>query len=247
MISKIKFVSILTLLFSLISSVNALSCDKKHCHYGHIGIGGAGYDLGGEDIKSYGGYIALEGRSIYAQRLQGVIGLRGGGGVSKAENVANIADNASLFMFDWYAKVGLNIATARTPLFLNVFAERNGHHGAVSSKKGLDRDIILLGAELEGSIPASNRLNLTYTLGYGWIGYAHYTINKQESKVDDYSYEANASVGFSRDISENMAYYAKLIGKYQNIAPAYIQGTQAYPNSENFVVMFEIGIKGFDK
>ncbi len=80
------------------------------------------------------------------------------GAVSQAKNVANIADNASLFMFDWYAKVGLNIATARTPLFINVFAERNGHHGAVSSKKGLDRDIILFGAELEGSIKYSSCL-----------------------------------------------------------------------------------------
>ncbi len=32
-----------------------------------------------------------------------------------------------------------------------------------------------------------------------------------------------------------------------NIAPAYIQGAQAYPNSDDFVIMFEIGIKGFNK
>ncbi|MCX2716319.1 hypothetical protein OQH61_01010 [Helicobacter sp. MIT 21-1697] len=245
--SKIKFFLIPILLLSLSTFANALSCEKNHCYYGNVGLGGAGYSFGGEDIKSYAGYLALEARGVYYGRMQAVVGLRGGGGISQAENVTNIADKASLFIFEYYAKFGLNIATARTPLFINVFGERNGHQGAVSSKKGLDRDTIVLGAELEGNIPASDKLNLTYALGYAWVGYAHYTIGGQESKVDDYSYAINASVGFSKDISQNMAYYTKLIGRYQNVAPAYIQGAQAYPHSDNYALMLEFGIKGFSK
>ena len=237
--------------FCLVNTVFGAQCEKDKCVYGSIGIGGGYYDFGAKDIKSYVGYASLESRFVYGQRLQAVLGGRVGGGSSRATNLAEfaIADKSSLFVFDYYAKIGLNIATRNAPLFINVFAERDTHNARIGGSKGFEREVILIGAEGNGYIPIGQSTYFDYGVGYAWVGGANYSFSSlnENLKPKGYSYALNAHVGFSRHINERTMYYVRLIGKYQDINATKVLDSVSYPSSKDTVVMLEIGIKGFNK
>lgn len=233
------------------ASLQAVPCDKDRCVAGHIGLGGAYYGFGGEDIKSYGGYLSLESRYIYLQRAQIVLGGLIGGGSTLASNAPfGITDSNTLLFYSFYAKLGLNIASKATPLFLNLFIDQNKHNGQISYNKGLYREISTLGAELSGFVPLSQLGYLDYGLGLGWAGVGKYEFPQLSSSlsIQDYSYRLHAHIGISRHITANTLYYVRLIGQYYDLK-ATDTNPQAlsYPASRDFVAMIEIGIKGFDK
>lgn len=237
-----KFLALFCLFFA--SYANAAQCQESKCWLGHFGIGGAYYDFGSADISSYGAYISLEGKSVYYQRFQFAMGGRIGGGLTQSSSIPFIESKAPLFIFDAYVKIGANIATKSTPLFVNLVIEADDHNGNIASHNGIDRSLILLGGELEGAMAISPLTQLDYSLGYAWVGSGQYVINDIKSKINNYSDEINASIGFTRNISDNTGFYTRLRGKYQNLQKALYQNVQQFPASHNFVAMLEIGFKG---
>ena len=237
-------------LFCIFStSVYALQCEKNSCVSGQIGLGGQYDNFGGKDIKSYSGYLALEGKSVFWQRAQIGIGGRIGGGSTLAQNANDlgITDKNNLFIIDYYAKLGVNIAGKNAPLFVKLVLENNKHNGAVGKGSGLERQISMLGGELEGYIPLGNSY-LDYGAGYAWVGIGKYTLNNVTLEIKDYSYTINAYIGYSAHITQNTMYYVRFIGKYFDLQSASNDySSLVYPHSKDFVGMIEIGFKGFDK
>lgn len=221
----------------------ATQCEESACWSGNIGVGGAYYDFGSADISSYGGFLALEARGIYRQRLQAVIGGRIGGGSTQSDKLPLLESKSPLFIIDEYVKFGVNIAGKNAPLFINLVLEENNHNGNIASHNGIDRTLITLGGELEGSFNISSLTQFNYSLGYAWVGSGQYIIDDIKSKVENYSDEINVSVGFTRTMTENLGFYMKLRGKYQNLQKALYQNIERFPSTRNFVAMVEMGLK----
>lgn len=240
MLSKTIYKMLCVSVFSL-SFVYAQQCEKDKCDYGHIGIGGGHYGLSAHDVKSYVGYLSLEHRGVYKHRFQTALGGRIGGGSSQSPS-------NGVFIFDFYAKLGLNIASASTPLFINVFIEDSTYNGKIKEGSDLSRDFILLGLEADGYIPLSRLTYFDYGIGYGWIGSANYILNDTRFKVQGKNNELfQAHIGFSRHINDNTLYYINLIGKYQRTNATNTINNMSYPHSRDMIIMLEVGIKGFDK
>lgn len=223
----------------------ALADSQNSKFFGQAGIGGVYYDFGGEDISSAGAYLSSEFGWELFQRLHAIFGVRIGGGQSKASEVLGIAETSGFVISDQYVKLGVNIAGVNAPLYVNLFTEYNDHN----SKKGLSRNLELLGAELEGALPLGNVAKLEYSVGYAFTTKSSsYSIAEKTSYIEqDFSksYVISASVGFVRNISDSTAFYTKLIGKYQNLNSAYYNdNTQGYPSSSNIVGMLEFGFRG---
>ncbi len=179
--------------------------------------------------------------NIDKHRFQTALGGRIGEGSSQSPS-------NGVFIFDFYAKLGLNIASASTPLFINVFVEDSTYNGKIKEGSDLSRDFILLGLEADGYIPLSRLTYFDYGIGYGWIGSANYILNDTRFKVQGKNNESfQAHIGFSRHINDNTLYYINLIGKYQRTNATNTINNMSYPHSRDMIIMLEVGIKGFDK
>lgn len=225
---------------------NILWADSQSRYFmGQVGIGGAYYNFGGEDVSSAGGYLAGEARFFVFQRVQSVFGVRIGGGQSKAYQMPDVAEKSGFMISDQYFKIGANIASLNTPLYINLLAESNSH----DSRHGLSRKLKLLGADIEGAMPLGNISCFEYSLGYTYTtNQSSYVIGDKTSYIqrDPFkSYILSASIGLSRKLSLQTIFYTKLIGKYQNLkASFYSDGAQGYPSSANIVAMLEFGFRG---
>lgn len=214
-------------LFGLLpSSIFALECTENNCKYFRLGVGGAYHSLSisptdsqNADTSSIGGYLAFTARGVLKSRLASELGGKIGLGSAKSEgNYFQQTDSKSpLSVFlDWYFKLGLNIASARVPLFVNVaYGYDNFSTNANNKGIGLSRNFI--GGEVDGFIPTNSGSRLEYLVGYYHFLYADYTFaNNNTTHSMKSNYMIKASVGYAGNITPQLGYYAKLIGKYED-------------------------------
>lgn len=223
----------------------------EDCSAFSIGVGGLYSKFNGSNagVESNGGYVGLEAYKIVGRVKSASRAQFGWGNTSlQGASVSDLSNPPNHF-FTFIPKIGVNIASKNVPIFVSIFGELDWHN--TSSGKGLERELITLGAEIDGIIPAGNALSVTYSLGYGWIGSAHYKFDGTNSRVNTAnsdSYMIKASLGALYTLSDSVSAYLRVIGKYQNIArDSQIVQVNAvdkfYPKSASYVGMVELGLE----
>lgn len=250
-LSKLLFP--LGLLGVFASSLLALECaPNDNCKYFRIGVGGAYHGLSSKDsqnadISSIGGYLSFSARGVLKSRLAselgGKIGL--GSAQSKGDTFSQdiYAKNTLSIFNDFYFKLGLNIATSNVPLFINVIYGWDNFSTNTKSKGiGLSRSFI--GGELDGYLP-TNKARIEYLVGYYYFLSGNYVFanTNTSSKIAGSNYMFKASLGYAADITPQVGYYIKLIGKYENMSQSRQVENFSYPSSTNIVGMLEVGIE----
>ena len=107
----------------------------------------------------------------------------------------------------------------------------------------------LLGVELDGNVAIGENLKLTYGAGYGWLYARYWYGNDTSAKIENSlkNFEVNASMGISYEFGGGYAYFARIIGRYQNIGASseatYDNALVSYPKSSNYAGMLEMGVE----
>ena len=263
LLKSVKFSLITFGMLGLFSSLNAANiitggaskkdCEDTNCEFGRIGIGGGYYGLQGSNANadSYIGYVSLGIKEVYKARFQGAFDIVLGGGRGNLKGSAfpqGISKSGDVFIFEPTIKFGVNVLTKRVPLFVNIVGGIEGYRLGFNNDSTFRRVAGLVGVELNGEIPAGDRLRFTYGAGYSWIARVDYDFGKTTTiaKGSIKNYAVNANIGLEYDLPKGLYTYAKLIGKYQHnnaTSSATYNGMQvSYPASDNFVGMLEIGL-----
>ncbi len=238
------------LIASVFGESGAYALCVEDCGSANIGIGGLYSKFNGSNagVESIGGYLSLGYYKITSRIKSGIV-LEIGTGSSKLFGTAlNGLENSSNLFYSITPKIGVNIASKNMPIFINLVIEGDDHN-TTGRAKGIERRFISLGGEIEGVIPMGNVLSITYSAGYGWLGYAHYKFDGADSRVGDgANYMIKASVGASYVLSDSVSTYLRLIGRYyntaKNSAQVQIQNNNvSYPASSSYVGMVELGLE----
>ncbi|MGX3099076.1 hypothetical protein [Helicobacter sp. 23-1046] len=248
MLSKLQNkMFVLLLAGGIVSSAHAICVED--CSSFSVGVGGLYSKFNGSNagVESSGGYVSLEAYKVTG-RIKSYSSVQFGAGNSTLSG-ATLADlgNPPNHFLVFTPKIGVNIASKNAPIFVNFFGELYLHD--TSNSKGVERELITLGGEIEGIIPAGNALSITYSAGYGWLGYAHYKLDGVDSRVGaGANYMIKASVGASYVLSDSVSTYLRLIGRYYNTAKdsaiVQVNGVdKSYPASSSYVGMVEIGLE----
>lgn len=245
----IKILSFSVILAGALSiSANAeVTCSSALCIRGDIGAGGIYSDFSGGNtagVTSLGGYGNLGFNILALQRIQLDVSAKLGGGSSTFSGSLfdPVAKNSAFGMGDFIAKLGFNFASVNAPVFLNVVADFDYYIG----KENFNRGVGILGLELEGRIPTSQKNAILYSFG-GGLGVLYYQFNgtgDTRSWADKASYAAFGSLGFSHNINDNVAVYIKAIGKYYNLYASKPIGATSvsYPSANSFSAMVQAGL-----
>ena len=228
-------------------------CEDTNCEFGRIGVGGGYYGFAGSNanIDNYIGYVSLGIKEVYKARFQGEVDIVLGGGKGEQKGSAfpqNFRRSADAFIFEPTIKLGVNVLTKRVPLFVNVVGGIEHYRLGFGNANKFNRFIGLVGAELNGEIPAGDKFRLTYGAGYSWIFGADYGFDNTTAKIkgSPSNYAINANLGFEYDLSKGLYAYARLIGKYQHInasSSVIYNGTNvSHPASKGFAGMLEVGL-----
>lgn len=227
----------------------ATDCTDSNCKNFRIGLGGAYHNLDSKDaqISSVGGYLAFSARGTLKNRLASELGGKVGLGSATASRAYFESDlysksNLSLFT-DFYFKIGVNIASANVPLFVNaVYGWDNFSTNLKSKGVGLSRHFA--GGELEGFLPMGGTSSIEYLAGFYTFLNGDYVFANTNitSKLRGTNFMAKVSVGYTKDINPQIAYYVKLIGKYEDMSASQSVGEIHYPSSKNMIGMLEFGI-----
>lgn len=233
----------LALVGGIVSSAHAICVED--CSSFSIGVGGlySKFDGSNAGVEASGGYVSLEANKVTG-RTKGYVATRIGWGNSTLSGTAlsSLSNPPNRFLV-FTPKIGVNIASKNTPIFINFFAELDWHH--TTNSKGVERKLISIGGEIEGVIPAGNALSITYSAGGGWIGHVHYNLDGADSKVGaGANYMIKASVGASYVLSDSVSTYLRLIGRYYNVAKDSAQvNNVSYPASSGYMGMVELGLE----
>ena len=237
----------LALASGIVSSAQAICVED--CSSFSVGVGGLYSKFNGSNagVETSGGYLVLQTYKVIGRIKSGMDAQLGwGNSTFSGTTLANLSNPPNYF-FRTSPKIGVNIASKNAPIFVSFFGELDDHN--TSSGKGIERRFISLGGEIEGVIPAGNALSITYSAGYGWLGYAHYKFDGVDSKASDSgNYMIKVSVGASYVLSDSVSTYLRLIGRYYNTAKdsaiVQVNGVdKSYPASSSYVGMVEIGLE----
>lgn len=251
--------------FGAFCALNPEECPKE---YTRVAIGAQYAQIKNQpnqsqifDTKIYGGYVNLEGGiSSKTSRTRFVISTKLG--VGKQETSPSSLDFAgqNLAIFgEIRPKVGVNLATKRFPLFLNIAYVFEAY---TSRKKGDSSGYSYLfhylGGEVDGKIPFGKKVALEYAFGYDWLfggGYG-FGVAKDSSLsgygLNGHSYALNAGVGLAYTANPQKSYYLKMICRYQNLGHSNVAQRKniqnnlnalSMPSMRNIVGMLEMGIE----
>lgn len=259
-----KLSAIVATFFGIFGSANAAGLcfggDDSNCLNARFGVGGlySNFSGNGANVNNYGGFVNIEVAQVY-KRFQAMIGIRieGGGASHKGSTFSTFGVSPSFFGEETKIKLGANVLTKRVPLFINFVGGNEYYNTEFDNVKnrGFERNLLNLGLELQGAIPLGGQSRLEYSAGAnvirGWYNLAK--TYEARSRIDDFGYGFNASIGFANEISERYEWYARVVGKYQrlgksNAVPFYENGgtnsnaTKNYPSSNNFAGMLEVGL-----
>ena len=228
-------------------------CYERICEWTNIGIGGAYYNINGEnaDIGGYAGYISLFGKAAFKQRLQLGANIALGGGKSDLSGSAfpmGAKNNTNLMIFDFDLKFGVNIASKESPIFINLLGGLDIYSTNKDERK-FQRSLGLAGIEIEGEKPISAKLSVMYGASYSLIVAGNYLFDKDTRAQIPFStknYAIGANIGLSYEIEKGISTYARLVGKYQNIGASEtlnVNNANVFmPATQNYVGMVEFGI-----
>ena len=237
----------LALVSGVVSGAQAICV--QDCSSFSVGVGGLYSKFNGSNagVESTGGYVVVRAYKVIGRIKSNIDAQLGWGNSTLSGTTLADLSNPPNYFFSTSPKIGINIASKNVPIFVSLFAELDDHN--TSSGKGIERRFISLGGEIEGIIPAGNALSITYSVGYGWLGYAHYKFDGVDSKANSSgNYMIKASVGASYALSDSVSTYLRLVGKYYNTAKnsANVQVnnvTKSYPASSSYVAMVELGLE----
>ena len=229
-------------------------CYDTNCEFGRISVGGGYYGFQGSkaNVDNYIGYLSLGVKEVYKARFQGQFDILLGGGRSEIKGStfpqSFRRSRSDSFVFEPVIKLGVNVFTKKAPLFVNAVVGVEGYRSGFGDTNRFYRTIGFTGLELNGEIPAGDKLRITYGAGYSWIFGANYNYDDTRVKVRDSisNYAVNANLGFEYDLPRGLYAYAKLIGKYQHIDSAssatHNGAIVSYPQSKGFAGMLEVGL-----
>lgn len=228
-------------------SANA-ACSDKICLSSAAGIGGLYSSFGGSntDVTNYGGYLNIDTQMLYAQRLLLAPTIKLGGGVNSLSGLSSLKARNGFIFSDLMLRLGVNVITPNIPLFVSFTLGTENYYGDIGIDNGITRTLPFIGAELQGSVPFSDKFKLDYSVGYNWIVAGSYNLGGVRSSLDslnNYSYFLSASLGFTADISDKTAFYMKVIGKYYDLAASKVVSDMSYPAAHSFSAMLELGAR----
>ena len=234
---QLKFLRNSLLAFGFLGAITSLGfaadCEETNCSSFRIGVGGAYHTLDGKEasISSTGGYLSFAARGILKQRLMSELSGKVGVGSAKAsESYFATLDEKPLSVFTEASfKIGLNISSKQLPLFVNaVYGWDNFSTNTKDKGIGLSRE--LGGIEI---------------VGYYHFFAGNYLLqNDVSSKLGGTNYMIKASLGYASNITPNLGFYIKAIGKYENMSASKLTATSVnYPASTNYVGMIELGFE----
>lgn len=172
--------------------------------------------------------------------MQVAFGLKAGG---IKRNNARFGDfdkrNTTAFAANGRGAIGINLLPSIQPLFLN----------AVYTLEYISDTLTLhhIGAELEGFIHTNSRLRYEYAFGYDYIFAGNYALPEiPRTKIAGYNYAIRANLGFSYQLNQNLHYFLKIYGKFQNLdnsAPLIINTQDTYLSArKQYFAGVELGI-----
>lgn len=246
---KTKSLFSLGILTLLPCFIFAADCAESNCRNFRIGLGGAYHNLDSKDaqISSVGGYLALSARGTlknrFASELGGKVGL-GSATASRSYFESALYSKSNLSVFtDFYFKIGVNLASANVPLFINAVYGWDDFSTNLKSKGvGFSRDFA--GGELEGFLPMGGTSIIEYLAGFYTFVNGNYVFANTNtiSKLRGTNFMAKVSVGYTKNINPHIGYYVKLIGRYEDMSASQSVNNNAYPSSKNMIGMLEFGI-----
>ena len=234
---------------SLMMSANA-ACDSLFCIGGNVGIGAVYSDFGGNgslDGNFKGGYGAFDIDFLVLRRLQFGLGFKVGPGSmgvfgtnAPSEFYRFIAGNTGYFANAQY-KMGFNVASLNSPLYINFVFGIEGHFGAIGHAFGS------YGAELEGKKTLTQKAKLLYSFGGGAVR-PFYVLkeSKQSFSENKLGYGLFGSLGVDVSLTSMLGIYVKGIIKYYNVPQSNaltINSKQVnFPAAHAWSVMLETGL-----
>ena len=215
-IKKVGISFVLASVFGV--SANAICVVDNYCINFYTGVGGFYENMSGSgvDVNNYAGFLSFGGSDLYFNRLQ--IGLDakigyGNNGVSGA-NLSSISKSNQLLQVDVMAKVGINVATKDSPLFINFIFGPD----FIISDNGVGRELYYIGAGIDGKISMSEKLKLTYSAGYGYVYSGNHRLDRVAAALNGYNQIFMASLGTQTKMTENINFYFKGFGKYYDLS-----------------------------
>ncbi len=194
---------------------------ENYCINSYIGVGGFYENANGNETKitNYGGFLSIGGSDVLFHRVQAGIDMKFGYGSNNLSgtNLANL-NSGSIFSIDIMGKLGVNVATQNSPLFINLIFGPE----LILSNSGIGRNLYYIGGGIEGKLALSEKLKLTYSAGYGYIVNAIASVyslgeNHVESALIGYNQLFMASLGTQIKVSEHIDFYLKAFGKYYDL------------------------------
>lgn len=229
------------------TSVASADCKDRYCLYESVGIGGAYYNLNASDVLSQAYYLYIGAKYVWSARAQFGFDVRIGAGKNNLKGTfpTTLKTNAGYFYYDAKLKGGFNVLSKDNPLFINIF----GSMVSQTPSNSFGRAYSLLGVELDGNVAIGENLKLTYGAGYGWLYARYWYGNDTSAKIENSlkNFEVNTSMGISYEFGGGYAYFARIIGRYQNIGASseatYENALVSYPKSSNYAGMLEMGVE----
>ena len=215
-----KRVSIGIVLASVLAvSANAICITDKYCTNSYVGVGGFYEDISGNsaEIKNTVGFFAFGASDVFANRFHYGADLKVGHGSNSlsGSNLSALNSSNNGLYVDALSKIGVNIATPNSPLFVNFLFGAD----CLFLHNGVGRLITYIGAGIEGKLSMSDKFGLTYSAGYGYGLAGAYLFGKEgvKSLMDNPNHIFMASLGVQIKMTENTNFYFKGFGKYYDL------------------------------
>ena len=234
-------------------------CESKKCPYGNVGVGVGGYAFNAlhSNFGSSVGYVYGGGGFVHNQRVKFDADVRVGVSRNTLQGnnfPSNFATSLNATSLDFRVKLGQNVLSKETPLFISVVL---GLTLNTPNKISFGFTQALLGVEVDGQVHIAPNLILSYGGGYGWLamGYTYtkttvfspYKNNEIAESRSIRNFEFNANVGLSYQFHYKYAYFIRALGRFQHIGASetihYANNPLTHPQSNNFIGMLETGIE----
>ncbi|WP_233715915.1 hypothetical protein [Helicobacter trogontum] len=223
-------------------SVNAVCVSEKYCSDYHVGVGGFYENMSANEanINRAGGFISFGAYDTLFQRFHYGAEMKIGYGNTNLSgaHLSQFNKNTQLLQVELMPKIGVNLLKGTSSLFINLFL---GTDAIISSSNGIGRLMVYVGPELEGKLKVSERVKLTYSFGYGYLG-AGYVFDGSLARVNGYNQVFIFSLGTQAKVSENVSFYLKGFGKYYDLNASKQVNGISMPDSRAWQAGLEAGV-----
>lgn len=247
MCKKLRLSIVLASAFAM--SANA-TCDSMFCVDGNVGIGVVYSDFGGNsnlDGNFKGGYGAFDIDFLVLKRLQFGLGFKVGPGSMDvfgkyAPNSSNkFIDGNTGYFGDVQYKMGFNVASINSPMYINFIAGMYGYAGEIGNGFGF------YGIELQGQGTLTEKTKLLYSFGSAIVNPVYVLKESKESFTENkYGYSLFGSLGVDMSLTSMLGIYAKGIVRYCNVPQSNtltINNQQVnFPAANAWTFMLETGL-----